>query len=439
MKVYYIAVILLLAGSAQAATLSVCFDGCEHSSIQAAINDAVAGDTIEVHGGTYNEDVVINKDVQLVYLDTVVVKRLFKCGHEVQGSQIAAVVSDGCNPEALEGHVYGNSIIIGGKTIVDDTPQNSYDDFQAPSEQSSPEILSLTQKPIKAVSNAKEKGYSSDMRLGEVGKKPATSSTGAEYQILDHSLGKAIDKMRSGNEIADRSNTFSTQDQMIYSWVKFGPTSSAHEVKWIWYSPGGEEFVRATYNTSLAQSADSDISHQAWCSLNPAWNNGRSTVSNMPGNWHVDIYIDDKFILDEEFIVVDQRDIRAVTEASGPTSIRPVDYTMSSLVGGAEDSYNVVTRTNSFSTADSSANCWLKFENVTAKHVIEWRWFSPDGNLYYTGIRDIPAPKDTWEVYNINSYINISGYRPEKMPGDWRVDIYIDGQFFATQEFTIGS
>ncbi len=49
-----------------AATLTVCPGGsCTYSSIQSALNAAVAGDTISVRNGTYNENLVISKGVTL--------------------------------------------------------------------------------------------------------------------------------------------------------------------------------------------------------------------------------------------------------------------------------------------------------------------------------------------------------------------------------------
>jgi len=53
--------IISLAGSAQASTLVVCPLGCAYSGIQGAIDFATAGDTIEVHTGTYYENVNVNK------------------------------------------------------------------------------------------------------------------------------------------------------------------------------------------------------------------------------------------------------------------------------------------------------------------------------------------------------------------------------------------
>lgn len=70
LRVFLIIAILLLAGSVQAATLTVCPGGCDHSSIQSAIDAASSADIIEVYSGCYPEEVVLNKDVLLRGLDT---------------------------------------------------------------------------------------------------------------------------------------------------------------------------------------------------------------------------------------------------------------------------------------------------------------------------------------------------------------------------------
>jgi parallel beta-helix repeat protein len=56
---------LLLAGSANAANLTVCPDGCIYSSIQKAINASSNGDTISVQSGTYFENVNVTKKIIL--------------------------------------------------------------------------------------------------------------------------------------------------------------------------------------------------------------------------------------------------------------------------------------------------------------------------------------------------------------------------------------
>jgi hypothetical protein len=90
---------------------------------------------------------------------------------------------------------------------------------------------------------------------------------------------------------------------MMHSWLKFGPISSPHEVEWIWYSPDGAQFNKGSYSASGPLTGDSDESRTAWWSIPLAWNNGKNTASNMPGNWRVDIYIDGQYILSENFVI----------------------------------------------------------------------------------------------------------------------------------------
>ena len=65
-----IAAIMLLAGFAQAATLTVCSSGCDYFSIQAALGAANAGDVVEVHSGGYTGDISLKRNVKFIGVDT---------------------------------------------------------------------------------------------------------------------------------------------------------------------------------------------------------------------------------------------------------------------------------------------------------------------------------------------------------------------------------
>ena len=61
-------VLLMSLGSeskVQAATITVCASGCDHTSIQGAIGAAAAGDTISIAAGVYHEIITIDKDLTL--------------------------------------------------------------------------------------------------------------------------------------------------------------------------------------------------------------------------------------------------------------------------------------------------------------------------------------------------------------------------------------
>jgi tetratricopeptide (TPR) repeat protein len=65
-----IAAILLIIGFTQATSITVCPESCDYKSIQSAVYAAKPGDTVEVHSGTYNESVVLTKDINFKGIDT---------------------------------------------------------------------------------------------------------------------------------------------------------------------------------------------------------------------------------------------------------------------------------------------------------------------------------------------------------------------------------
>ena len=58
--------VLPTAGIAQAGIITVCSSGCDYTSIQEAIDNANDSDTIQVHSGTYYENVRVNKELTII-------------------------------------------------------------------------------------------------------------------------------------------------------------------------------------------------------------------------------------------------------------------------------------------------------------------------------------------------------------------------------------
>jgi len=121
LNIYFAIVFLLIMGSAQASTLTVCPSGCEYNNIQAAIDASSSGDTIEVHSGTYNEEIDLNKDIKLKGVDTGNGKPsigiLNLCGHpksSVSGF-VFGVFNSGCSgSNSFE----GATITVGNKQVT---------------------------------------------------------------------------------------------------------------------------------------------------------------------------------------------------------------------------------------------------------------------------------------------------------------------------------
>jgi hypothetical protein len=65
LKLHILIAILLIIGSVEAATLKVCSNGCDYSSIQTAIKYADPGDTINVSEGTYKENIMTTKPLAI--------------------------------------------------------------------------------------------------------------------------------------------------------------------------------------------------------------------------------------------------------------------------------------------------------------------------------------------------------------------------------------
>lgn len=114
---------LLLAGSANAATFTVCPDGCIYSSINDAINAASSRDTIIVQSGTYYENVNVNQQLTLRGVGFPVVKAV--------GSESAIKLSaNGIRLEGFDvtGASYpgeGIEIISNDNTVVSNNAYNN--------------------------------------------------------------------------------------------------------------------------------------------------------------------------------------------------------------------------------------------------------------------------------------------------------------------------
>jgi hypothetical protein len=94
-----------------------------------------------------------------------------------------------------------------------------------------------------------------------------------------------------------------------------------------------------------------------------------------------------------------------------------------------------------FYTTDDMAVSWVEFGPVYGPHDLEWQWYSPDGEPYfsYSATTDNPrsSGKESFESWMAYSYINVLGDDAEYMPGDWWVDVYMDGEYLLTEEFSI--
>ena len=112
------------------------------------------------------------------------------------------------------------------------------------------------------------------------------------------------------------------------------------------------------------------------------------------------------------------------------------DYRMASSIKGID---TFASNFNQFTFNDSCAYSWTKFEGTLCNpHVLTWKWYSPDGKLYFTSTWDLgidcnEGERSAWSCLPINGSI------PPNLADVWRVDAYLDDSFAFTEYFRIGS
>jgi len=119
-----------------------------------------------------------------------------------------------------------------------------------------------------------------------------------------------------------------------------------------------------------------------------------------------------------------------------PPAVLILDHSMASQMD--EIAAQPITIADTFYPSTSNIYSWLKFGKIDDAHLVEWKWYSPDGSLYNSNANQIPKPAGSpWESYNVYSSISIAGYSAANMPGNWHVDVFIDGKKILTEQFAL--
>ena len=97
--------------------------------------------------------------------------------------------------------------------------------------------------------------------------------------------------------------------------------------------------------------------------------------------------------------------------------------------------------TTFFSAKDDAVVAFVEYDNLVGTHTFRWEWIDPDGMLYFdTGSLKTEAPTDNYiEHRSVWHQINIKGEKAEKLPGKWKVIIYMDDQLIAKNTFQLTS
>jgi hypothetical protein len=118
-------------------------------------------------------------------------------------------------------------------------------------------------------------------------------------------------------------------------------------------------------------------------------------------------------------------------------AVKVIDHSMAR--GVKQDwPHDPLGRTDEFLTDDAKAYTWAKLDRICGPHQFGWKWYSPDGSLYFEDAFDLESAKDEClGDYEFWGWIDIRNDTASTIPGNWRVDTYLDGKLILKEFFTL--
>jgi len=95
--------------------------------------------------------------------------------------------------------------------------------------------------------------------------------------------------------------------------------------------------------------------------------------------------------------------------------------------------------TQTFTTEDTKVIAHVKFANLSGKHDVQWKWYGPDDNLYFTSKKYRFKTSKNKYVEDASAWhqLTIKGDQAENHPGDWQVKIFYDNALISEKSFKI--
>ena len=237
-----------------------------------------------------------------------------------------------------------------------------------------------------------------------------TAPPGAEYQILDHGMGRGIDEQY---RLADRTETFSTEDEKMWFWLQIGPTTRSHQIGWKWYSPDGELYYEDDITTvdPKSEGLESYDTREAWVWIEIKEHPEPSPV-HLPGDWHVDIYIDGTYVGTEQFTIA----------TAGPSVVGTgADLTIKEL--------SIPTGMKPGMTAEIEVTFTNKGDGNAGPFSLYGYAFAKENYQYSLESEAVPIPGlAAGETQTKNLIISIPSDAPS---GPWDVEVAIDNSNFS--------
>jgi len=104
--------------------------------------------------------------------------------------------------------------------------------------------------------------------------------------------------------------------------------------------------------------------------------------------------------------------------------------------------YEPIDPTNIFYDTDERVCFLFILENVITSHGLMVKYYHEE-ELFNTTYHEIPHPRtegyDYWSTFSFNHYLLVKGDDAADLPGQWRIEVYIDGKKEFMENFEIRS
>jgi hypothetical protein len=253
----------------------------------------------------------------------------------------------------------------------------------------------------------------------------------ASYGIRSHTLCKGIDESKSPDGPIDPTHTFYDSDQQVVSLVILENMDRSYDISTKWFTPAGDLFKK--FDEVTEDPHTEGATYWEYYSTNSTlFLQGEDVdAKKSPGQWRVDFYINDELQFTDSF------------ELKSTQSYSISSYTTCRGVDESEYPYKPIDPTTVLSDTDERVYCLTILENVYGSHTFESKFFNPSGNQYNSSEVQIPDAKtsgyDYWTSYSIRTSIPIRGMEAANLPGQWRIDVYLDNQLEFQIDFQIVS
>jgi len=118
---------------------------------------------------------------------------------------------------------------------------------------------------------------------------------------------------------------------------------------------------------------------------------------------------------------------------------RVLDIKLAKGINDAGEKDVLLNPTDTFTSIDPAVIAHVSFANLSGKHSVKWKWYSPEGKLYYTtNSFELKIPKGKYATEaSVWHKISISGDQAQHYPGKWKVELNFDNSPISSKQFEI--